>query len=442
MSSLPVSVEKYLEKFSSSNWSLEIAVNKLFNMTIVIPALSEYENIKKLLNSLLKNDSSYFSKTILLFVINNLVSSAGEVKTDNENSIKFLRLITQKKKGKDALADRILNSELNIGFVDAASKGRELSEKDGGVGLTRKIGMDLALTLFDYSNADKKILLCLDADCTVSANYISAVYESFNKQNISAAAINFEHPLSGSREEILAIINYEIFLRYYVLGLTYAKSLYAFYTIGSAMACDYESYIKIGGMNKQKAAEDFYFLEKLAKIVPIQNIKEATVYPAGRGSWRVPFGTGQRVNRYLSKTQDEYFLYSPKSFIVLKKWLEVFNKEDILTAKDYLNKAKDINNSLYGFLKEQNFEKDWNKILKNSSLLKQIQKQKKLWFDGFKTLKFVHYLRDNEFPLTPMFNAIDELLKEMNIPQINKCSNGMPPIEIQIEYLNKLRKLT
>ena len=47
--------------------------------------------------------------------------------------------------------------------------------------------------------------------------------------------------------------------RYYVLGLKLANSPFAFPTIGSTMICDYESYIRIGGMNKKRAAGRFLF---------------------------------------------------------------------------------------------------------------------------------------------------------------------------------------
>ena len=126
-------------------------------------------------------------------------------------------------------------------------------------------------------------------------------------------------------EETKAIICYEIFLRYYVLGLSFAKSEYAFHTIGSTMLCTPDAYVKVEGMNKRKAAEDFYFLEKLAKIFPIGEIKSTSIHPSKRGSWRVPFGTGKSVDRYLSNSRDEYLLYNPKSFVILKTWLEVLN---------------------------------------------------------------------------------------------------------------------
>ena len=144
-------------------------------------------------------------------------------------------------------------------------------------------------------------MIWLDADCKVDDNYLCAVVDEFNKKNLSAATINFSHDVSGTGELTEAIIPYEIFLRYYVLGLKYAKSPYAFHTIGSTIAIDHNAYIKAGGMNKKKAAEDFYFLQKVAKNYEIKKIISTTVYPSSRHSWRVPFGTGRSVTRYFIK---------------------------------------------------------------------------------------------------------------------------------------------
>ncbi len=295
-----------------------------------------------------------------------------------------------------------------------------MPEKTGGVGLARKIGMDLALTIFDYSKPGKKIIICLDADCIIEKNYIEEIITSFNTKNINSAVINYEHQLPDDEESQRAIICYEIFLRYYEFGLKYAGSDYYFQAIGSTIVCDHEAYIKVEGMNKKKAAEDFYFLEKLIKNYEIQRIKSTKVFPSGRPSWRVPFGTGQRISRYLSKAQNEYLLYDPESFTILKKWLELFNNKDIFLTKDYLQKAKEIHPELFYFLSRQNFEKDWEKISANSKDEKHLHSQKIKWFDGFRTLKFIHHLRDTVFPQINMFDALDTLFKRLNLSSINE----------------------
>ena len=438
---IPNIVKKYLLKFGLTGWELLYNKGNSYKLIIVVPAIKELENIKRLLFSLLENDNTYFDKTLVVFVINSIVDSPKEITDENELTLQLLKSIINKEKLSDNELNKVSDSWLNIGLVDISTCGKQMPLKDGGVGLARKIGLDLALESFDYNELSKNILVCLDADCTVENNYITEIYNYFNNNSCSAAYVQFEHLLENDKENNLAIICYEIFLRYYVLGLRIAKSTYASHTIGSTMACDAESYTKIQGMNKKKAAEDFYFMEKLSKITKIHKINNTKVYPSSRGSWRVPFGTGKSVIRFLAKQQNEYLLYSPKSFCLLKDWLQIFNTSDILTSEEYLRKAKLLNTELHQFLVQNNFEESWNKILNNSKTDEQINLQKTIWFDGFRTLKFIHHLRDTVFPQENMFNAIDELFNLIGKSEVERKKENIPPFEIQLEYLKALRNL-
>ncbi|MBU2494188.1 MAG: hypothetical protein KJ571_16295 [Bacteroidetes bacterium] len=441
MKEIPESVIKYLNKFELPEWELIKNDTRNYKLIIVIPAVKESENIIKLLISLSENDNTYFNKTLIVFAVNSVINSPQDIVEDNNNTISYLNSIINKTPSRDKIANKISCSGLNIGVVDINSRDKQMSPKDGGVGLARKIGMDLSLKSFDYSDSSKNILVCLDADCTVQNNYITEIYNFFNTQKCSAAYVQFEHLLEQNVENKLAIICYEIFLRYYVLGLNIAGSPFAFHTIGSTMACDSESYIKAQGMNKRKAAEDFYFMEKLSKNTKIHKIINTKVYPSSRGSWRVPFGTGQRVNRYLSKQQNEYLLYSPESFYVLKSWLNYFHNPEILSSNEYLNFAKSIHIELYNFLVQNNFEDSWNKIIQNTKTAGQINLQKTFWFDGFRTLKFIHHLRDKVLPMVNMFEALDEVLAKFYDFKIKRGDEIIPNFEIQLEYLEILRKI-
>jgi hypothetical protein len=437
ISNLPEIVQKYLSKYGNSKWLLEYNKGETYDCVVVVPAIAEYENIIILLNSLSENIFGNDYKIIIVFVINDLASSSTEVKTDNKKSLFLLNAILKNNSSLHPVVNKYNSSGLSIGFVDASSAGFEMPAKTGGVGLARKIGMDLSLSVFNYKS--ENILICLDADCTIEKNYFEKIISLFNKQNLNAAVINYEHPLTGNDENVKAIICYEIFLRYYELGLKYSGSDYAFQTVGSAMACDYEAYIKIEGMNKLKAAEDFYFLEKLSKHYKIHKINYTTVFPSGRKSWRVPFGTGQRINRFFTGTTNEYLLYDPMSFSILKEWLQIFHLEKKFTGENYLQMASDIHQELYNFLGEQNFRDDYNRILANSKNVRQINLQKHRWFDGFKTLKLIHHLRDKAFPLINMFDALDLLLKELNLPAVNERDSIIPDISVQKKYLHILR---
>ena len=68
--------------------------------------------------------------------------------------------------------------------------------------------------------------------------------------------------------------------------------------------------------------------------------------------------------------------------------------------------------------------------------------QKKQWFDGFRTLKLIHHLRDNSFPNINTFDAIDSLFEKMKIScNIKRDEGTNPELSDQKEYLILLRKI-
>jgi glycosyltransferase involved in cell wall biosynthesis len=423
---LSENIRKYSERFGIDGWEFfPYNLENIFKNIVVIPALDETDNIRKLIKSLKVGERRYYSTTLFIFVINNCKSAADEVKMGNKASIDYLK-------------EEIEEGDIPIAFVDAASEGKELHDKEGGVGLARKIGMDLSLNFFNYKSPEKNILICLDADCTVGDNYITTIVEEFNNNSFNAASIYFEHPFPVDELNTAAIITYEIFLRYYVSCLRFAGSEYAFHTVGSSMASTAEAYIKTEGMNKKKAAEDFYFLEKLSKNYTINEINNTVVYPSARGSARVPFGTGQRVNRFLEGKRDEYYLYDFESFIKLSEWLQIYYS--LISPEEMLEKCRKAGSPVIGFLKENNFLEQLNSIYKTSKELEQLKGQKRRWFDGFRTLKLIHYLRDNAFSPKTMFSEVSRLL-EVNDVNFQNYGGKIPHLEVQKECLMLLRDL-
>ena len=80
MNNLPLKIQKYLNKYSIPGWSVEINTNNKFNNIVVIPAIYEYENIKRLLTLLLSINTKYLSSTLFLFVINNKKMTTDNIK--------------------------------------------------------------------------------------------------------------------------------------------------------------------------------------------------------------------------------------------------------------------------------------------------------------------------------------------------------------------------
>jgi len=442
MSILPDIVNSYLKKNKVIKWTLEWTKKDGINNVIVVPAIAEFGNIKTLLQSLCENHSEYFKETLIIFVINNTFSSVLEFKENNYSTIKLLKNLIGKQKSDDEFISKMIESGLQIGLVDASLPGKEFDDETGGVGLARRTGFDLALSIFDYSNTDKKILISLDADCIVDKNYLTSVIKAFNRNNLSAGVINYQHNIDVDDKNTQAIICYEIFLRYYVSGLIYAGSPFAFNTIGSTIVCDHTAYIKTGGMNKRKAGEDFYFLQKLAKLYPVLTIYSTTVYPSSRSEVRTPFGTAIRIDSFLSDKEQQYLLYNPESFEVLKNWLKLFNSDSSLNTAGLMKQAEKTNKQLFEFLTSKNFPEQWDKILMNCKNEQQLSYQRKNWFDAFKTLKLIHYLRDHSLKQINMFEAVNKLFQKFDETPVNyDRGNDYPELSIQKKFLLRLRKL-
>ena len=135
---------------------------------------------------------------------------------------------------------------------------------DLGVGLARKIGVDLACSLINKNIIKSDWIHSSDADAVLPSHYFSVLTNRKEKGAV-AACYNFLHQCENK------VINeaneqYEHALRYYVAGLTYANSPYNFFTIGSILAFKADSYTAVRGFPKRSAGEDFYLLNKLAKL--------------------------------------------------------------------------------------------------------------------------------------------------------------------------------
>lgn len=436
----PNSVTGYLSKNVRSEWELEWNETPGIHTVVVVPAICEYENIKNLFLSLSKNSQSALENSLIIFVINQKSPTNQEVKSDNRISLDFLRLLILKKPV-DEHQQKILRSGIKIGLIDASTDAKSFSDREAGVGLARKIGMDLALQVFDYSFADRKLIVSLDADCLVQENYLEEIQKHFKKENCSVAVVDFEHAIPDDRQNEIGILSYEIFLRHYVAGLLFAKSPFAFHTIGSTIICDHEAYIKVAGMNTRKAAEDFYFIQKLAKNFKVNRITKTKVKPSPRESWRVPFGTGRSMTDFLSK-EKKMFVFDPNIYIILKDWLSLFNSDYSLNPDLVIQESKKIHPELYNFLANRGFKENWTKIFKNSKSAKQLEYQRTNWFDALETLKLVHHLRDSSFPMQDIETGVENLFKVVqHSVKFDPRSEISNQIQLLRFYLSELKIL-
>jgi glycosyltransferase involved in cell wall biosynthesis len=445
-------LDRYLQHYSvGERWNLITNDTENISQVVVIPAYAEREMLFSTLASLAQNPSSSLDHSFILCVINNKSNSHPAAKKNNLETIKYLDALVKKKPLGKFITDQELyplllalsDTKLRLGYIDASSRSYEIPQNTGGVGMARKIGMDMALRLLKNSSAPRNLILSLDADTLVQNNYLSAINNYFTSQ-VKTAIVAYEHQLPLNDDEQAAICCYEIFLRYWVLGLKYAKSPWSFHSIGSTIVTSNEAYLEVRGMNKREAGEDFYFLSKLAKMSKIGYIRETCVYPSARPSARVPFGTGKRIQRFLAgESKEEYLLYDPQIFVILADWLYIMRNEFNYGEDEILTKAEKIHPMLKSFLKCCDFAAVWSKIRRNAKDEKTLTRQFNDWFDGFKTLKLINYFTREVYPQINMFDALDRILSMSGMPGL-KLNSGttIPKLEDQINILQDLRTLT
>jgi hypothetical protein len=391
------SVAAYIEKRAvSDSWEISEPPLRSFSGAVVIPSLAESLNLPQTLLSLSLNPPDLLANFLLLVVINQRTDTSDAEKSDNLATLEMLPQWKQR------------YGLQNLFWIDAATPGRELPPKQG-VGLSRKIGLDLVLPLLDYQTADP-LLVCLDADTLVQSDYLPAITSHFAHSLSGGASIPYCHQQAASPRGQAAIDRYELFLRTYVLGLKLARSPYAFHTVGSAMACRASAYVAAGGMNRRLAGEDFYFLQQVHKTSGVVQLTGTKVYPSPRSSHRVPFGTGRAVGDMLAKGEQRLLFYQPVVFSILEEWLTCVAENPEADAFELMNYAARISPVLHDFLEQAGFRVSWENLKKNNYEAAKMLLAFQGWFDAFRTMRLVHVLSDKAYPRCAHEEAVAPLL--------------------------------
>ena len=386
-------IQQYFKRFASATPILTAPFPINCEIIIVIPCHKE-PNLLATLDALSKCDRPTNPVEVVI-VVNQPESATSIIDDANRKTISdFSSWNTQKHSGLDFHLIELLH----------------MPQKHAGVGLARKTGMDEALRRFAGQNSDG-VIVCLDADCQVSPNYLKSIEQEFLHTNAGIGMMQYEHPFEEENDLGLkeGIVRYELFLRYYVEGLRQAGFPNAIHTIGSCMLAKASVYAKHGGMNKRKAGEDFYFLHKIVPHEPFITVKQATVYPSCRVSDRVPFGTGKAQGDWLNEGSKDYPSYDTEVFSILKQFIDAvpeFYNSKISEVMTQLPEA------LIDFVQTHSYEAKIALIKSNCSDIDQFQKQFFVWFDGFLCLKLVHFLRDHYLPNRPLLEAANQLIHQ------------------------------
>lgn len=393
------------------------APDKNLGIIVVIPAYNE-SGITTVLDSLAKCKLPLCSTEVIIII--NAPADASEESFEN-NQKTFENIRSWKKQNVNCFFQLLVFDTMQHSF------------EKWGVGMARKTGMDEAVRRFDILNRPDGVILSLDADCTVSENYLLSVHdELLLRKDRSACSIYFEHPLSAedtAPESIRYITFYELHLRYYLQALDYCGFPYDFHTVGSSMAVKSLCYIKVGGMNRKQAGEDFYFIQKLVSSGSYFSLNSTTVYPSSRASKRVPFGTGASMDKLTSEKSSTLLTYHPESFKELKAFFDLTGYLYESKVSDFTNYYYELPSGIRSFLDKDEWFEKMQEIRNNTSGLVSFKKRFFDWFNMFRIVKYLNYVHTEYFKKEPVEVAASALLEMKGI-----AFESQDPLDLLILY--------
>lgn len=379
----------YLERYAATAQLIYAPPPENLGIIITIPSYKE-EHLTRALTSLSKTTKPGCAVEVIV-LINYPEHADEEIKERSREQYEELK-------------DYVAN--LNNDFLQFYILLQELPSKHAGVGLARKIIMDEAVRRFEAIDHPGGIIAAFDADCSCEANYLVALEEFFQQHpKANGCSIFYEHHPDKAYDPKIyqAVYEYELHLRCYIDALRWCGIPHAFQTIGSSMAINHKIYQQQGGMNRKKAGEDFYFLHRIIPQGEFGDLVTTTIYPSIRPSDRVPFGTGKAVSKWLEA--NEQYTYHPDSYPPLKEFVKLVPKLYKATDKITAEILDPTSPGLNSFLEKNDFNNELKRINSQSNSEERFLKHFYQWFNGFLTMKYLHYIREHYLEMMPVGRA-------------------------------------
>ncbi|HEY5774620.1 MAG TPA: hypothetical protein VIS57_00920, partial [Xanthomonadales bacterium] len=227
-------MQKYLRHYAEPETAAldGLPAQPCWENVVVIPACNEAPGF-------LRPPPPCGGRSLMILVINESPTASGEVSLRNLALAEEVRAgftpLWQSAPGSGLSLWRDESSERDLLLVDRFSEGRQIPAR-GGVGFARKLGADLALSLIQRQRVRSQWIHCTDADVTLPATYFSCCNALPDTGSKYAALVypfsHIENPDHAEDDGVfLATRLYELSLRYYVAGMKFARSPYAFHTI-------------------------------------------------------------------------------------------------------------------------------------------------------------------------------------------------------------------
>ncbi len=376
-------IETYLGSYGEPE-AKEAAEFSAVDKAVVIPALFEKQLLPGALESLRLAAEVAGVKVGVIIVVNAQESHPEEWKADNQELLQLLATFE--------------SPALKLYLVDRTSPGRELPPKSG-VGLARKIGCDIAVSWYARGTLKSPWIHTTDADARVDLDYFTVIPEA-----TKAAALVYHYSHLKFADSKASVFLYELHLRHYVSGLHFAGSPYAFNTIGSLIAFHAGAYAAVRGFPKREAGEDFYFLNKLRKVGLVRELTNRPVHLMARSEVRVPFGTtkSQITIDETLRNQEPFRLYDPRVFRELRLLLEA--QKQFIKDRTKVAALTPVSEAAWESL---GGSAAMDQALATRKTESSLRSHVNDWFDGFRTLKYIHFLTEKSYPKLPWEDAVD-----------------------------------
>lgn len=392
-----VALQRYLQRHTETGLPEYCFTEPHWLQVVVIPAYREPAAVLQKLTTM----PAGRGRTLVILVLNRPDSDHdSNANTELRNALEHHSL-THDHRG--AVPVLCLNEHTDLYLHDMESLGGA-TPAALGVGLARKTGCDLALQWMNAGGVSSQWICCTDADATLPPDYFEQLKSAAS--GATAAVFQFQHMPAQEQAYDTATAVYEQRLHHYVRGLEYAGSPYAYHSLGSCMAIRASAYTHVRGFPKRAAAEDFYILNKLAKLGPIARLSGSPIQLQSRNSSRVPFGTGPAVAAIVAagKPQDARIFYHPRCFEALRAVLTSLPDLSLSPDADmfelFIDQGLDptLARQAQIALQAMDIESALNHCQRQSRSNAQFERQFHQWFDAFRTLKFIHLIRDAGWP--------------------------------------------
>ncbi len=406
-------IERYLARYAEPVARQLDGLDGVFVRCVTIPSCGEG---RALLYALVTVPSCIDGAVLAVVVVNERTDASTEVKAANRVTFAACAEAYGPGVPLESAGALVHKTEFGAVLLIDRTATRAFGPRQG-VGLARRIAADIAVALCHDGRLLSPWIHCTDADVRLPADYFdrTALLSTEGNEPLSGAIYPFVHVCDQGSRQRAVVAAYDTWLRYYVAGLRWAGSPYAFHCVGSTIAIRVDAYVSVRGVPRRMAGEDFHLLMKLRKVGQLACLDGAPIRLQGRVSGRVPFGTGAAVSALLDSGA-VLQVHDPAVFVHLQAWLQVLGDvvdDPTVAVVDAVVRRCDDDPALRGDVLVEALARvgrldRLQRALNQARSPMRRSHQAMVAFDGLRTLRLIHTLRDLAWPDIPLSQALHE----------------------------------